>query len=136
MNRGTTTEEADGSSSYRDAYFQTRWTAGDPRFEGRGEYTANSNTYAIGLPQELTVGWGTQTLTTDEGTWTSRSGSFAIVDGDESVIPIWFEGGGAYDGMSAFLLQQIHETPDIEQAYFTFEGWIVPGDRHFDEAIE
>jgi hypothetical protein len=132
-NMGVTTQQPDGSERYRDAWFETVWRSDDPRFNGTGEHTSNSNTYPTELGEPVTVGWGTQSLTTEEGTWTSRSNGFGLIDGEESIIPVWFDGGGAYEGLSALLLQRV-ETLDNGNYRFAFEGWVVPGDAHFEDA--
>lgn len=132
-NMGVTTTESDGSERYRDARFETVWTSDDPRFNGVGEYTSNSNTYPTELDDPVTVGWGTQSLTTDEGTWTAHP-AFGLIHGEESIIPLMFEGGGAYEGMSAMIIQQV-ETLDSGNYRFRWEGWIVPGDAHFEDAM-
>ena len=134
---GETVKEADGSTSYRDARFETRWTANDPRFVGVGEYTGNSNLYALDESRDVRVGWGTHTIVTDEGTWISRRpGALGIGTETETVYPVWFEGSGGYEGMSAFLLQEVVPIEHNNHSYMTFEGWIVPGDRHFEDVLE
>ena len=133
---GVTTEQPDGSEIYRDAWFETVWTSDDPRFSGTGEYTSNSNTYPTAMTEDVTVGWGTQSLTTEEGgTWTARAETFGLILGDESLIPIWFDGSGAYEGLSAMLIQQVEQL-DNGQYRFNFDGWVVPGDAHFEDARE
>ena len=134
---GETVQESDGSTSYRDARFETRWTANDARFVGAGEYTGNSNSYALDESKGIRVGWGTHTIDTDVGTWTSRRpGALGIGTETESVYPVWFEGSGDYEGLSAFLLQEIQAIEGSNHTYMTFEGWVVPGDRHFEDVLE
>lgn len=132
---GVTTEDDDGRATYRDARFETVWTADDPRFVGSGEHTSHSNTYPLNESDAVTVGWGTQSLATEEGGWNARPGDFGVIVDAESVIPLWFEGEGAYEGMSALLIQ--HVQPKQRGGWFlTFEGWVVPGDAHFEDALE
>ena len=133
---GVTTEQPDGSEIYRGAWFETVWKSDDPRLTGTGEYTSNSNTYPTATTDDVIVGWGTQSLTTEEGgTWTSRAGTFGVIVGDESLIPIWLDGSGAYEGMSAMLIQRV-EALDNGHYRFNFEGWVVPGGAHFEDALE
>ena len=135
-NYGVTIEHEDGSSTYRDARFETIWTADDPRFVGSGDYTAHSNTYPLNGTDAVTVGWGTQSLATEDGAWIARpENSFGVLVGDESVIPMWLDGEGAYEGRSALLIQRVQ--PDARGGWFlTFDGWVVPGDAHFEDALE
>mgnify|MGYP001818820768 CR=1 FL=1 len=133
-NLGVTITEPDGSERYRDAWFETVWTSDDPRFNGTGEYSAHSNSYPTALGEPVTVGWGTQTLATEEGAWTARP-AFGLIHGEESIIPLWFDGEGAYEGLSAMIVQQV-ETLPTGNYRFTFDGWVVPGDAHFEDALE
>ena len=124
----------DGSEIMRDAWFATTWTSSDDRFAGSGEYTGESITYPTVDGPGVRVLRTHLAFSNEGGSWASRPDTMGIW-ADDAVIPVWFDGAEGYEGLSALVFATAIEYPN-GHARLDFEGWIVPGDRHFDDALE
>ena len=93
-------------------------------FLGGGEYAGNSVTYTSDATERTRVLWMSLLLENEGGTWTSRPDTMGVW-ADGSVIPVWFDGSGGYEGLSAFVLNTVEEY-DSGHASLQYEGWILP----------
>jgi hypothetical protein len=138
-NWGTTETGADGIERNRGAGSDVVWDTSDPRFTGGGEYTSNHNDYLTESGMVVRVGWGTQRLDNEEGAWRSVGSGAGVVidpagtiDEQDAAITGWFDGEGAYEGMSALVLYTIEQSA-YGAPVWNLQGWIVPGDAHLEE---
>ncbi len=108
----------DGVTRYRggETWTGIRVEASDPRLMGELSSTFDRDVH----PGDIGVVWGTMTITNDAGSWT---GTFIgpIRREDASVWPVMEQltGNGAYEGLSAIILQDNRGR---------FEGVILPGE--------
>ncbi len=116
----------DGTRVMRDAWFQTRWISTDERFDGAGEYTGESITYDPETNDPTRVLWMSLVLENEGGRWVSRPGTMGIW-ADGAALPVWFDGEGGYEGLSAFVLNTPVEYSN-GHASLDYEGWIFPED--------
>jgi len=125
----------DGVERIRDAAYRVAWESTDPRFSGTGDVITNSNAYQTDSGNEVTVGWGTQTLESETGAWRSAGPGSGVNAVTSSRFHQWFTGEGDFDGLSAYVVYEI-EQPQTPPYYWDYEGWIVPGDAHLAEMSE
>lgn len=87
----------------------------DPRFAGEASFTFDRDVY----PGGVGVTWGTTVITTEAGSWTGWGlGPILPSDGNAWGNLDQLTGSGAYEGLSAIILQD---------SSGGFEGVIVPG---------
>ncbi len=125
----------DGVTRSRDGAYEVAWESTDPRFSGTGDHTSNGNVYQTDSGNEVTVGWGTQTLENETGAWRSAGPGSGVNAVTSSRFHQWFTGEGDFDGLSAYVVYEI-EQPQTPPYYWDYEGWIVPGDAHLTEMFE
>jgi hypothetical protein len=125
----------DGVARFRDVTFEVAWESTDPRFSGSGETTNNSNVYRTDSGDEVTAGWGTQTLKNEAGVWRSAGPGSGVNANTSSRFHQWFSGEGDFEGLTAYVVYDIQQ-PQDPPYYWDYEGWIVPGDAHLTEMYE
>jgi hypothetical protein len=125
----------DGVARIRDATYEVFWESTDPRFSGNGDVSNNSNAYRTESGDEVTVGWGTQTLENDAGVWRSAGPGGGVNAVTSSRFHGWYAGEGDFEGLSAYVVYEIQQ-PQTPPYYWDYEGWIVPGDAHLTEMHE
>mgnify|MGYP001812486663 CR=1 FL=1 len=125
----------DGVARIRSGTFEVAWESTDPRFSGSGEVTTNSNGYRTDSGDEVTVGWGTQTLKNEAEAWRFAAPGSGVNAGTSSRFHQWFSGEGDFGGLSAYVVYDI-EQPQAPPYYWDYEGWIVAGDAHLTEMYE
>jgi hypothetical protein len=137
---GTTEVGPDDVIRNRGGQYDAEWWSTDPRFSGPGDYTGNTNDYKTGSDGVVSVGWGTMSVETEDGTWHSATPVGGVVRRPiateiDTRIPVWFVGDGAYEGMTALVVYTI--VPSTYPPFrWNYEGWIVPGDAHLTEMVE
>jgi hypothetical protein len=106
----------------RDNVLVTIEESSDPRVSGRATITVNFDAYPdqTGMPGSTQVRFGEARLENDEGSWSGRfAGSLA---NGGFVQTYWFEGDGAYEGLSYVV------TAGGNGNVWRSQGLIFPGD--------
>jgi hypothetical protein len=124
---GTPTTDAAGVHHYRDMLWKCDVRTDDPRVTGTEIAPWNQDlwgTYEEGTRMPVSgaaVQWGTARLESDGGAWEGTgSGVWSSDRGD--IIAFWYQGTGAYEGLSYFELWTGRYEP------WKIQGQIFPGD--------
>ena len=129
------TTAGDAWTERRGSDWSTIWTSDDSRLSGHGSFAVDTNTYLATDGTEFAAGWAELTLENEDGSWSSLAPAAGVGMGDFGQSSFWFDGAGGYEGLSAFLVQDLAWNP-VGAPYYEFEAWIVPGDAHLTQMFE
>lgn len=119
LDPGTITTDADGVSHARGGLVSYILVSNDSRIAGLVTGTWQADGWGPDQGSSAFVQWGTETLTSRDGSWVADySGIYTDVTGD--VISWWYQGRGAYAGLTFFMWMT---DPDL----WTCSGFIYPG---------
>jgi hypothetical protein len=103
--------------------WSVRWEADDPRLNGSGNAIENGFQHFQTYTGLYANAW---TISNEDGTWVGTGNHFSSPDGGRDFVV--FEGGGGYEGLTAFVAIGADVWTGTADDTRAFEGVIFPGE--------
>lgn len=100
------------------------WNPTDDRIAGDWEETDNDYSYEVRDDEEVYLGWGTLSITNDDGAWLGSHRYIGRPAGDGYILTSYLNGSDAYNGLSAMIQHDIRD--EDSGAESTIYGVIYP----------